>query len=392
MTLHDARRARRTLPFEALGDTSFPLFRSILGADRTSLARGENASIIVESTKSSSGPNGRESKPMLHDLVEQYGPAIVFANVLAASIGLPVPAMPSLVLFGAMAAMHPGSIGVQVLPVLVLAVFATLIGDSAWFAAGRIYGGNTLKTLCKLSLSRDTCVKKTERFFGRWGVRVLAVAKFVPGLSIVSIPMAGAMGTPYRTFLAYDSIGATLWSGLGLVLGVVFAQQIDMLFAGASRLGKMTAVVVAVLLAIYCAYRWYRRRQLIRKLATARMDVDELYNLMLDKRSPVLFDIRSHEKRKLDPFVIPGSVFADERQLNEIVSKYPHDQKLVIYCSCPNEVSAAWMAKQLTEAGFSDVLPLRGGLDAWRDAGRHLEPLAEEPEPTVAVGITPKTV
>ena len=329
---------------------------------------------------------------MLHDLVEQYGPAIVFVNVLAASIGLPVPAMPSLVLFGAMAAMHPGSVGAQVLPVLVLAVFATLIGDSAWFAAGRIYGGNTLKTLCKLSLSRDTCVKKTERFFGRWGVRVLAVAKFVPGLSIVSIPMAGAMGTPYRMFLAYDSIGATLWSGLGLGLGVVFAQQIDMLFAGASRLGKMTAVVVAVLLAVYCAYRWYRRRQLIKKLATARMDVDELYDLMLDKRTPVLFDIRSEEKRALDPFVIPGSVFADERQLEEIVAKYPHDQKLVIYCSCPNEVSAAWMAKQLTEAGFQDVIPLRGGLDAWRDAGRQLEPLAEEAEPTLDIGITPKTV
>jgi membrane protein DedA with SNARE-associated domain/rhodanese-related sulfurtransferase len=329
---------------------------------------------------------------MLHDLVEQYGPAIVFANVLAASIGLPVPAMPCLVLFGAMAAMHPGSIGAQVLPVLVLSVLATLIGDSAWFAAGRIYGGNTLKTLCKLSLSRDTCVKKTERFFGRWGVRVLAVAKFVPGLSIVSIPMAGAMGTPYRAFLAYDSIGATLWSALGLVLGVVFSQQIDMLFAGASRLGKLTAVVVAVLLAIYCAYRWYRRRQLIKKLATARMEVDDLYNLMLDKRTPVLFDIRSQEKRTLDPFVIPGSVFADERQLDEIIGKYPHDQKLVIYCSCPNEVSAAWMAKQLTEAGFSDVLPLRGGLDAWRDAGKQLEPLAEEPEPTLAHGITPKTV
>jgi membrane protein DedA with SNARE-associated domain/rhodanese-related sulfurtransferase len=291
-----------------------------------------------------------------------------------------------------MAAMHPGSIGAQVLPVLVLSVFATLIGDSAWFAAGRIYGGNTLKTLCKLSLSRDTCVKKTERFFGRWGVRVLAVAKFVPGLSIVSIPMAGAMGTPYRAFLAYDSIGATLWSGVGLILGVVFSQQIDMLFAGASRLGKLTAVVVVVLLAIYCTYRWYRRRQLIKKLATARMEVDDLYNLMLDKRTPVLFDIRSQEKRTLDPFVIPGSVFADERQLDEIIGKYPHDQKLVIYCSCPNEVSAAWMAKQLTEAGFSDVLPLRGGLDAWRDAGKQLEPLADEPEPALAPGITPKTV
>ncbi len=71
---------------------------------------------------------------MLHDLVEQYGPAIVFANVLAASIGLPVPAMPSLVLFGALAAMHPASVGTELLSVLVLAIFATLIGDSAWFS------------------------------------------------------------------------------------------------------------------------------------------------------------------------------------------------------------------------------------------------------------------
>ena len=96
---------------------------------------------------------------MLHDLIAQYGPALVFLNVLAASLGLPVPAMPALVLFGAMAAMHPGSIGQQVVPVLGLSVLAMLIGDSVWFLAGRLYGGNTLKTLCKLSLSRDTCVK-----------------------------------------------------------------------------------------------------------------------------------------------------------------------------------------------------------------------------------------
>ncbi|CAG4915224.1 DedA family protein/thiosulfate sulfurtransferase GlpE [Paraburkholderia saeva] len=326
---------------------------------------------------------------MLHDLVEQYGPLLVFANVLAASLGLPLPAMPSLVLFGAMAALHPGSIGGQLLPVLVLSIFATLIGDSAWFLAGRVYGGNTLKTLCKLSLSRDTCVKKTERFFGRWGVRVLAVAKFVPGLSIVSVPMAGAMGVPYRTFLTYDGIGAALWSGVGLIVGALFAPQIDMLFAGASRLGRMTAVVVVALLLLYGTYRWIRRRQLINKLATARMDVEELDALITKNQTPVLFDIRSHEKRRLDPFVIPGSQYADERQLAEIIAKYPHDQKVVIYCSCPNEISAAWMAKQMTEAGFSDVVPLRGGLDAWREAGRELEPLPGEPRSHVDADIAP---
>ncbi|CAM2165220.1 membrane-associated protein [Paraburkholderia sacchari] len=329
---------------------------------------------------------------MLHDLIAQYGPALVFLNVLAGSLGLPVPAMPALVLFGAMAAMHPGSIGQQVVPVLGLSIVATLIGDSVWFLAGRLYGGNTLKTLCKLSLSRDTCVKKTERFFGRWGVRVLAIAKFVPGLSIVSVPMAGAMGTPYRQFVGFDGIGAALWSGTGLLIGVLFAPQIDMLFAGASRLGRLTAVVIVVLLLLYAAYRWQRRRQLIKKLANARITVDDLYRAMDNQPPPVVFDIRSEEKRKLDPYIIPGSLFADERQLDEIVQKYPREQKLVIYCSCPNEISAAWMAKQLADAGFVDVLPLLGGLDAWRDAGRTLEPLQVVAQPEVPVNITPKPV
>ncbi|PXW14962.1 DedA family protein/thiosulfate sulfurtransferase GlpE [Paraburkholderia caballeronis] len=329
---------------------------------------------------------------MLHDLVAQYGPALVFANVLAGSLGLPVPAMPALVLFGAMAAMHPGSIGQQVAPVLVLSIFATLIGDSVWFLAGRLYGGNTLNTLCRLSLSRDTCVKKTERFFGRWGVRVLAVAKFIPGLSIVSVPMAGAMGTPYRQFLTFDGIGAALWAGTGLAIGVLFAPQIDMLMAGASHLGRMTAVVVAVLLLLYAAWRWQRRRQLLKKLANARITVDDLHRAMQNQPPPVVFDIRSHEKRKLDPYIIPGALFADERQLDEIVSKYPPDRKLVIYCSCPNEVSAAWMAKQLAEAGFADVVPLLGGIDAWRDAGRTLEPLIAHPAAEVPVDVSPKPV
>ncbi|HEY4805456.1 MAG TPA: DedA family protein/thiosulfate sulfurtransferase GlpE [Paraburkholderia sp.] len=329
---------------------------------------------------------------MLHDLIAQYGPALVFLNVLAASLGLPVPAMPALVLFGAMAAMHPGSIGQQVVPVLGLSVLAMLIGDSVWFLAGRLYGGNTLKTLCKLSLSRDTCVKKTERFFGRWGVRVLAVAKFVPGLSLVSVPLAGAMSVPYRQFVGFDGIGAALWSGTGLLIGVMFAPQIDMLMSGASRLGHFALVVVALLLVLYATYRWQRRRQLIKKLANARITVEDLYRAMSGKPPPVVFDIRSEEKRKLDPYIIPGALFADERKLDDILSKYARDQKLVIYCSCPNEISAAWMAKTLIEAGFTDVLPLLGGLDAWRDAGRTLESLQMKAHADVPVNITPKAV
>jgi membrane protein DedA with SNARE-associated domain/rhodanese-related sulfurtransferase len=315
---------------------------------------------------------------MLHDLVARYGPALVFVNALAAALGLPVPAMPTLVLFGAMAALQPVSIGSQLLPVLVLAVFASVIGDSVWFWAGRRYGGATLKTLCRLSLSRDTCVKKTERFFGRWGVRVLTVSKLVPGLSLLSVPMAGAVGTPYRTFVAHDGIGAAIWATLGLALGVIVSRQVDWMFATIGRLGHAGILVVIALLAVYAGYRWMRRRMLKNKLVDARIAVDELHELLSQGLAPVILDIRSDEKRQLDPYVIPGTRFADERRLDEIVAAYRPDQKVVIYCSCPNEVSAAWMAKKMIELGFRDVLPLKGGIDAWREAGKEVTTLQLE--------------
>src|ERR1700722_12877461 len=200
---------------------------------------------------------------LLHDLVARYGPAIVFLNVMGSALGLPVPAMPTLIVVGASVQMM-GVAGHSVLPhllaVLCIAVAGGLIGDMVWFQGGRRYGDRTLKTICTLSLSRDTCVKKTERFFGRWGVRVLLVAKFIPGLSLVSVPLAGAMGVRTRSFIAHDGVGVALWAAVGLAVGVIFAAELDLVFAMIAQLGRQAVLVVAVALACYVAYRYWRRK------------------------------------------------------------------------------------------------------------------------------------
>jgi len=54
------------------------------------------------------------------------------------------------------------------------------------------------------------------------------------------------------------------------------------------------------------------------------------------------------------------------------------DRHIVIYCSCPNDVTAAEVAKQFLANGFHRARPLRGGLDAWNahhGAGPELAPL-----------------
>jgi rhodanese-related sulfurtransferase len=43
------------------------------------------------------------------------------------------------------------------------------------------------------------------------------------------------------------------------------------------------------------------------------------------------------------------------------------DRDIVLYCSCPNEVTSARVALQLHQKGISRVRPLLGGIDAWRE-------------------------
>jgi rhodanese-related sulfurtransferase len=44
-----------------------------------------------------------------------------------------------------------------------------------------------------------------------------------------------------------------------------------------------------------------------------------------------------------------------------------------VYCACPNDASAAQVARRLMAAGFRNVRPLHGGIDAWQAAGLALE-------------------
>ena len=99
------------------------------------------------------------------DLLSQYGLALVFANVLLTQLGVPVPAIPMLIVAGAL--VQGGQLSLAL--VLGVAIAASLLGDALWFAAGRLHGHRVLKTLCRISIEPDSCVKQTENIFERWG-------------------------------------------------------------------------------------------------------------------------------------------------------------------------------------------------------------------------------
>src|SRR5688500_3276901 len=109
-------------------------------------------------------------------LLARHGLTLVFVNVLLTQSGVPVPSMPMLIVAGAFVAQ--GQLSLAAL--LLATVTASLIGDTAWYLAGRRYGYRILRTLCRVAIEPDSCVKQTENIFERWGAPSLMIAKYVP--------------------------------------------------------------------------------------------------------------------------------------------------------------------------------------------------------------------
>ncbi|TPG11264.1 sulfurtransferase [Rhodanobacter glycinis] len=304
-------------------------------------------------------------------LIAQYGLLLVFFNVLVEQAGVPVPAVPTMIVAGALAANDR----LPVAGVVLAAVLACLLSDLAWYWAGRRFGAGVMRTICRISLSPDSCVKQSELRFQRWRGRVLLIAKFVPGLSTVAPPLMGAMGLRMPTFVLLDGLGSLLWGGLAVGVGYAFAAQIDVVLAALASAGTLAFELLLVLLALYIAAKWWQRRRLLVALRMARITVDELNQSIADGQSPVVVDVRSQAARLLDTRIIPGALLADLDGVDQALLGIPPDRELVIYCSCPNEVSAAKAAKLLMAIGYRRVRPLLGGLDAWDAAGYTIDRL-----------------
>jgi len=300
---------------------------------------------------------------VLLTLLEQYGLWLVFANVLALQCGLPVPAYPTLIVVGAMTARGD----VTVAQVIAVSTIACVIADLAWYFAGARHGRRVLRLMCRLSLSPDSCVRQTENIYERWGAPSLVVAKFVPGFAVVATSMAGMVRTPLPSFALFDTIGALLWSGVAVALGWIFRGAVNDILGVLTQAGHWGLLALIVALALFIAFKALQRYQLIRSLRMSRVSVDELNDLLAGQAPPLVVDVRSLSSQRRGR--IPGAIWIDSHAFDESLRARGLGERIaqdvIVYCDCPNEASAATVAKKLMRVGFKRVRPLGGGIDAW---------------------------
>jgi membrane protein DedA with SNARE-associated domain len=266
---------------------------------------------------------------LIHYLV-RYGVSLVFLNVFAEQIGAPVPAVPTLIVAGALA--RNGRMSSTHM-ILIAAVAASLIADWIWFLLGRSYGYRILRTLCRISLSPDSCVRDTEARFERWGLKSLLFAKFVPGFSTVAPPLAGAAKRSTLAFLIYDGIGALLWAGSAVAVGRLFHRQIAEVIGHLENLGWWALLIVGLTLALFILVKWLQRVRFLKQLRIARVTVKELKGMFERDEKPVVLDVRTRSSRVRDPRRIPTALVTHADEIATTIEAISPDREIVLYCT-----------------------------------------------------------
>jgi rhodanese-related sulfurtransferase len=172
------------------------------------------------------------------------------------------------------------------------------------------------------------------------------------------------MGTTTQRFLWLSVAGGLLWSGVGMGLGAWFHGSVDDVIGWFETLGSTALMVVGALLALFVLLKYIERRRNLGAADVPRITAEELKALLEAGHDPLIVDARSVTARQLEQGIPGALVYGDEHPAR-LMATLDRDRHIVVYCTCPNDVTAAQVAKTFVANGFHRARPLRGGLDAW---------------------------
>ena len=185
--------------------------------------------------------------------------ATVFLVVGVESVGVPLPG--ETVLIGA--ALLAGQGVVSPVTVAVCAALSAAIGDTVGYLLGRRFGDRLFawaaeKSPKHLGPDKFAAARTLMEKHGMWAV---FLGRFVALLRILSGPLAGSLGMPYRRFALANWTGAALWAGATTAVVVALGAAAEQLLSRISTGGLVAIAVVAVAAVVVLRVRSGRRRR-----------------------------------------------------------------------------------------------------------------------------------
>ncbi len=185
---------------------------------------------------------------------------IVFAET-GLLVGFFLPGDTLLITAGLLAAQ-----GVVKLPLVMLACgLGALVGDSVGYFLGHRFGPLVFNRPENRFLDPKH-VERANHYFKKYGAVSFIIARFIPVVRTIAPTLAGVSQIPYRVFLGYSVLAASIWA-IGLpIVGFYLGQLL-----GAERLEKYIYLIVGTGIAVSvlgAGLEFWRSRRHATKRAT----------------------------------------------------------------------------------------------------------------------------
>lgn len=188
--------------------------------------------------------------------------ALIFGILLACGLGLPIPEDITLFAAGFLAYEGAGNIWMMIAVSLV----GVILGDSLIFFLGAHYGQRLTKKWFFAKLLPPERLEDVRVKFRHRGLKLLFVARFMPGFRAPIFFSAGTFHIPYSKLLIYDGSAALI--SVPAIVGAVyyFGDELDRIVNVIKKIegGILVVIILAILLMVG---KWYITHRKVRKKA-----------------------------------------------------------------------------------------------------------------------------
>jgi membrane protein DedA with SNARE-associated domain len=145
------------------------------------------------------------------------------------------------------------------IPAFLTVLGGNVAGAMVMYAVGRRYGAAWTERRFHLK-HKETADDSLNRLYQRYGLFALAIGRFVPGIRAIVAPFAGALRASVFGTTAAITVASGAWYGLVTILAFRAGENWEELAQTIGRMGKITGIVAAALIAII-VFVWYRHRK-----------------------------------------------------------------------------------------------------------------------------------
>ncbi|MBV9086248.1 MAG: DedA family protein [Acidobacteriaceae bacterium] len=189
-------------------------------------------------------------------LFEHWGYWTVMVVLLLENAGMPVPGE-TVLLFASFLAYSEGELRLPY--IILIAIAACTFGDNLGYFIGHRGGRPLLERYQHIFHISNATISRGERLFARHGSVTIFFARFIFGMRIVAGPLAGVLNMPWRQFVLYNLLGATVWVTVISLVGYFFGSEWDTLVKVMGKVNLVVALIFVLLLTILVRRYWARK-------------------------------------------------------------------------------------------------------------------------------------